>query len=402
MPPSPASPQPVVFDERFLATPFATYARLRADSPVHRAITPDGSPIWLVTRYADVRTALADSRLSVDKAHSRTGYQGFSLPPALDANLLNRDGTDHARLRGLMNQAFTPRRVVALRSRIRAIADDLVAALPPGGQVDLMQTWAAPLPITVICELLGVPGEARPDFRAWTDDLLAPDPDRPGSARRALAALHEFLLDLVAAKRGDPGADLLSALITARDEQDRLTEDELTSMAFMVLFAGYENTVNLLGNGMAALLAHPEQRESLQAEPDRIPAAVDELLRFDPPPQLAIRRFALTDLDIGGAHIPAGDTVMLSLASAHRDPEVFTEPDTLDLTRGCPASIPHLAFGHGRHFCPGASLARLEAEIGISTLLRRFPRLEPAVDVTELAWRPSWRNRGLRSLPVRL
>ncbi|MBA8827828.1 hypothetical protein FHX42_005235 [Saccharopolyspora lacisalsi] len=394
-----SSPVPVAFDAAFLAAPYATYARLRAQAPVHRAHTPDGSPIWLVTRYNDVQAALADPNLSVDKQHSTTGYAGFSLPPALDANLLNRDAGEHARLRGLVNQAFTPRRVQQLRPRIQHLADELTATLPDG-QVEMMQAWAGPLPITVICELLGIPPDQRPNFQAWTDRMLAPQTS--DDVRGGVAALHEYLLELISSKRRAPGSDVLSDLIAARDAGDHLDENELVSAAFVILFAGYENTVNLLGNGLAALLTHPEQLAALRARPERIPAAVEELLRFDPPPQLAIRRFALTDLELGGMTIPAGDTVMVSLASAHRDPRAYSDPDTLDIDRGCPAAPTHLGLGYGRHFCLGAALARTEAEIALTTLLRDCEDLRLAVDPAELAWRPSFRNRGLIRLPVAL
>ncbi|WP_223839493.1 cytochrome P450 [Saccharopolyspora pogona] len=247
----------------------------------------------------------------------------------------------------------------------------------------------------MICELLGVDAADRPDFRSWTDGMLAPE--TPGQARDALRALYRYLLDLIAAKRANPGADFLSTLIELRDEQDRLSEDELTSAAFLVLFAGYENTVNLLGNGLAALLSRPSALA--QARRGISPTTVDELLRFDPPPQLAIRRFPVADVEIGGVTIPAGETVLLSLVSAHHDPDRYAEPDHLDLGR---EDNPHLAFGHGPHYCLGASLARMEGEIGFGALLSRFPNVALTVTEEELQWRNSFRNRGLRTLPVTL
>ncbi|MQA07069.1 MAG: cytochrome P450 [Pseudonocardiaceae bacterium] len=384
-------------DAEFLADAFAAYARLREQCPVHRAVAPDGAPVWLVTRYAEVRAGLTDPRLSLDRENSRTGYRGFSLPAALDANLLNMDPPEHARLRRILTQAFTASRATPSRSRVQAIADELLDALPAHGSTDLLDSFAAPLPITVICELLGVPERDRADFRDWSDAMLAPDPEKPDLARDAVLSLHQFLIGLLADKRAAPADDLLSALVTAGDEHDRLSEEELTSAAFLVLFAGYENTVSLIGNGVAALLSRPAALAKLRAEPESLPSAVHELLRFEPPPQLAIRRFALWDLEIGGHTIPAGDTVLLSLASANRDTAEFAEPDTLRLDR---ADNRHLGFGHGPHFCIGASLAQLEVEIGIGTLLRRLPDLALAVPSAELEWRPSFRNRGLRRLPV--
>ncbi|KAA5837231.1 cytochrome P450 [Saccharopolyspora hirsuta] len=383
----------IEIDSTFVTEPRATYARLREQGPVHRATAPDGTSIWLVTRYADVRAALADPRLSLDKANSTGGYRGFSLPPALDANLLNMDAPEHTRLRRIIGKAFAPRRIEPLRPRVQQLADALLDGL--SGEADLMPAYCGPLPIAVICELLGVGEADRPDFRAWTDGMLAPE--SPEQARDALTALHRYLLDLIAAKRADPGADFLSTLVELRDEEDRLTEDELTSAAFLVLFAGYENTVNLLGNGLVALLTDPAALA--RARQGITPTAVDELLRFDPPPQLAIRRFPKEDVVIGGVTVPAGETVLLSLVSAHHDTDRYPDPEHLDLDR---ADNPHLAFGHGPHYCLGASLARMEAEIGLNALLTRFPNVALAVPEPELQWRNSFRNRGLRTLPVTL
>ncbi|TDD54323.1 cytochrome P450 family protein [Saccharopolyspora elongata] len=385
----------IEIDSAFVTAARATYARLREEGPVHRATAPDGTSIWLVTRYADVRAALADARLSLDKKHSGGGYRGFSLPPALDANLLNMDAPEHTRLRRIIGKAFAPRRIEPLRPRVRQIADELLDALAGQREADLMPAYCAPLPITVICELLGVDAADRPDFRSWTDGMLAPE--TPDQARDSLKALYGYLLELIAAKRANPGADFLSSLIELRDEEDRLSEEELTSAAFLVLFAGYENTVNLLGNGLAALLTRPSALA--EARSGVTSATVDELLRFDPPPQLAIRRFPVTDVEIGGVTIPAGETVLLSLVSAHHDPDRYADPERLDLDR---ADNPHLAFGHGPHFCLGASLARMEGEIGFGALLSRFPDLALAVPEEELQWRNSFRNRGLRTLPVTL
>ncbi|WP_285583241.1 cytochrome P450 family protein [Actinoallomurus iriomotensis] len=387
--------RPVEIDGEFVTAPRATYARLREQGPVHRALAPDGTRVWLVTRYEHVRQALADPRLSLDKAHSSGGYKGFSLPPALDANLLNMDPPAHTRLRRVVAKGFTPRQVERLRPRVQDIADELLDALDGRDEVDLLPAYCAPLPINVICDLLGVDAADRRDFRSWTDGLLAPD--TPQQARDALSSLYRFILDLIAARRAAPGEDMLSTLVRLRDGEDRLSENELTSAAFLVLFAGYENTMNLLGNGLVALLTRPDALARARA--GLTPAAVDELLRFDPPPQLAIRRFPVADVELGGVTIPAGETVMLSLVSAHHDPDRFPDPERLDLDR---ADNPHLGFGHGPHYCLGASLARMEVEVGVGALLRRFPHLALAVAEDDLHWRNSFRNRGLRTLPVTL
>ncbi|BBC36593.1 Cytochrome P450 [Streptomyces graminofaciens] len=379
--------------------PHTAYARLREAGPVHRIIGPDRLPVWIVTRYADVRQLLADPRLSLDKTHRLPGnYRGFSLPAALDANLLNMDPPDHTRIRRLVAQAFTPGHIERMRPSIQFLADRLLDSVADRGHADLVAEFAVPLPITVICDLLGVPGDSRLDFRAWTDALVAPDPADPDRAKHAVAAMLAYFPQLMADKRRMPGNDLLSDLVNVRDGSDRLTEDELTSLAFLILSAGYENTVQLIGTAVLALLDHPEQLAALRDDPAKIEGAVEEFARFDGPALLAIRRFPVEDVEIDGVTIPAGETVMLSLASANRDPARFRDPDHLDVDR---RDGGHLALGHGIHYCVGAPLARLETQIAVSTLLRRFPALELDVPRDELRWRPSMRARGLVALPVR-
>ncbi|MGF0172347.1 cytochrome P450 family protein [Streptomyces sp. Marseille-Q5077] len=377
--------------------PYDVYRRLRDTAPVHRIAGPDGSPAWLVTRYDDVREALADPRLSLDKQHAAPGtYRGLALPPALDANLLNMDPPDHTRIRRLVGRAFTPRRVEQLRTPVRRTADRLLDALGPHGTTDLIASYAAPLPVTVICDLLGVPDEHRRDFREWTDALVAPDPARPHAAKEAVVAMLGFFTRLLADKRREPADDLLCDLIAVRDtDGDRLGEDELMSLAFLILFAGYENTVQLIGNAVLALLDHPEQLAALREDPSRIPSAVEEFARYDGPALLAIRRFPTEDVTIGGVTVPAGDTVLLSLSAANRDPARFPDADRLDLGRDASG---HLALGHGIHYCLGAPLARAETEIAVAALLDRFPELALADD--DLRWRRSLRARGLLALPV--
>ncbi|MGW4759796.1 cytochrome P450 family protein [Streptomyces chartreusis] len=376
--------------------PHDVYRRLRDTAPVHRIAGADGNPAWVVTRYQDVREALTDPRLSVDKRHAKEGnYRGLTLPPALDANLLNMEAPDHTRIRRLVVRAFTARRVEQLRAPIRETADRLLDALGPHGTTDLIASYAAPLPITVICDLLGVPDRHRRDFRVWTDTLVAPDPSRPQEAKASVVAMLGFFGELLADKREEPADDLLSDLIAVRDEGDRLSEDELMSLAFLILFAGYENTVQLIGNAVLALLRHPEQLDALRADPKRIAAAVEEFHRFEGPALLAIRRFPTEDMTIGGVRVPAGETVLLSLAAANRDPARFPDPDRLDLSRDTSG---HLALGHGVHHCLGAPLARAETEIALTALLERFPEL--ALADGEPRWRRSLRARGLLALPV--
>ncbi|WP_371667121.1 cytochrome P450 [Streptomyces sp. NBC_00289] len=399
MPTTTPGHSPLVDPAELIADPYSVYARLREAGPVHRITGTDGLPAWLVTRYDDVRQAFADPRLSLDKRNAAPGgYRGLALPPALDANLLNMDPPDHTRIRRLVSKAFTPRRVELLREPIRKTADALLDAFAPLGRCDLISSYAAPLPITVICDLLGVPMDGQQDFRSWTDALVAPDAARPEKAKEAVRAMLAFFTELLAAKRAAPTDDLLSALIAVRDDADRLTEDELMSLAFLILFAGYENTVHLIGNAALALLSHPDQLAELRTDPGRLGPAVEELARYDGPAPLAIRRFPTEDVTIGGVSIPAGETVLLSLAAAHRDPRRFSEPDRLDIGRDATA---HLALGHGIHYCLGAPLARMETEIALAALLDRFPGLALDLPPDGPRWRPSMRAHGLLSLPVR-
>jgi hypothetical protein len=374
----------------------AVAARLHAlPDGVYCAELPNGARVWVVSRYDDVKALLADPGLALDKRASRAGYQGFGMPPALEANLLNLDGADHARLRRLVTGAFTARRVDALRDRIQdtsdALIDELSKGQPDSGQVDLLETYAAPLPIAVICELLGVPPEQGAILRSCTQVLLAPGKFGPADLAATLGRIVKLLGGLIAAKRDAPADDLLSAMIAARDGDDRFSEDELLSLAFLILFAGYENSVHLITAATARLLTHPEQAAALRAEPSaHTPAVqqlVEEFLRYDQPSTAAIRRFPLDDIRIGDTVIPAGDTVLLAHSAAHYDPE---------------AGSGHLAFGHGPHYCLGAPLARLEARIALWTLFHRLPDLALAVPEQDLTWKADHRQRVLTALPVTL
>ncbi|MDN3053976.1 cytochrome P450 [Streptomyces sp. SRF1] len=382
---------------------YPALAALREAGPVHRIVGTDGRPAWLVTRYEDVRRLFADPRLALDKRHAAPGsFSGFSLPPALDANLLNMDPPDHTRVRRLVVKAFTPGRVERMRGPVRRIADELLDAIESDGRADLLAAYAGQLPIIVICDLLGVPQGDRRDFRAWSDALITPDPARPRAAKEAVGSMLRFYTGLIAKKRAEPGDDLLSDLIRVRDDEtgdgdDGLTEDELTSLAFLILLAGYENTVHLIANSVLTLLDHPATLQELREDPSGLPAAFDELARYEGPAPLAIRRFPLEDIEIGGVTVPAGETVLLSVASAHRDPAHFQDPDAFNPHLGRSG---HLALGHGIHYCLGAPLARMETETALAALLQRFPGLRLDVPREELRWRPSIRARGLISLPV--
>ncbi|MCW2860261.1 MAG: Cytochrome [Actinoallomurus sp.] len=397
--------EPAVFpyhDPAFLADPFPFYRTLRGQGPVCRVVTVRGIEGWLLTRYEDGLAALSDSRFSSDLLDATDTRLLDQLPSAERESFLRsmiRVGPpDHTRLRRLVSTAFTARRVAALRPRVQEITDGLLDAVLPAGHADLVADVALPLPVTVITEMLGVPLEDREGFQEWTDTLLAQDPEHfdkdvtDGAWRKMWA----YLEDLLAAKRRRPADDLLSALITARDDEQRLEEDELVSMAFLLLVAGYITTVNLIGGGVAALLAHPQQLKLLRDDPGLLPGAVEEFLRYDGPVNPGLVRFPTEDVKIGGVTIPRGATVLIATAIADRDPAQFTDPDRLDVTRTPGA---HLAFGHGAHYCLGAPLARLEGEIAIGAILRRLRDLALAVPPEDLRWQVA-SLRGPKALPV--
>ncbi|MFJ5803752.1 cytochrome P450 family protein [Streptomyces decoyicus] len=389
-------PQP--FSSADFDDPYATYARLRDESPVHRIALPDGSPVWLVMREAEVRAGLADARLSVNKQRSGTGYKGFSLPPALDANLLNIDAADHLRLRRLVSKTFTPRRIQSLQDSIQDAADELATVIErqlDEGAVDLVAEYASPLPLMVIGNLLGVPEQDHKPFADWVATMFAPK--GPADLEQAVDHIHHYLLRLIEQLRQNPDDRLLSALIAVRDEDDRLTEDELVSLAFLILFAGSESTQHVISGGMLALFENPAQLQEIRNDPGLLDEAVEEILRYAHPNHTAVRRFPLQDIVIAGTSIPAGDTVMLCLASAHRDPSRYPDPDRFDIHR---QNKSHLALGLGIHYCLGAPLARLELRIALDTMLRRFPGLTLNVPADQLCWRSSFRSHVLKSLPV--
>ncbi|MFB6979665.1 cytochrome P450 family protein [Streptomyces scopuliridis] len=410
----PVTPAPELFTWEFAADPYPAYAWLREHSPVHRTALPSGVEAWLVTRYVDARQALADARLSKNPTHhagpahakGKTGIPG-ERKAELMTHLLNIDPPDHTRLRRLVSKAFTPRRVAEFAPRVQELTDRLIDDFAAKGEADLIHDFAFPLPIYAICDLLGVPREDQDDFRDWAGMMLRHSkPGHAGGPRggvgRAVKKIRGYLADLIHRKRADPGDDLISGLIRAGDHGEHLTENEAAAMAFIILFAGFETTVNLIGNGMFALLRHPEQRALLQrslaaGETGLLATGVEELLRYDGPVELATWRYATEPLTLGGERIATGDAVLVVLAAADRDPERFTDPDTLDLSR---RDNQHLGYGHGIHYCLGAPLARVEGQTALATLLTRLPDVRLAGDPADLRWRGGLIMRGLRTLPV--
>lgn len=381
---------------------------MREESPVHLQPGLDGeTPIWFVTRYDDVVTVLTDNerfvvdaKLALTEDELRAMDEASPLPndDRVNTNLLTMDGEDHRRVRQLVAKAFTPRMVERLRPRIEEIADDVVDRVAAEGRMELVDDFAFPLPIIVIAELLGIPAEDRDRFRVWSNSFLLP-PLTDELREQFLRHTDEFVayLDVLFAKRrAEPSDDLLSALVQAEEHGDRLSENELYSMAVLLIVAGHETTVSLITNAVLALLGQPDELGRLQADPSLMRNAVEELLRYDSPVQ-GSRRIVLEDHRVRDVMIPAGTVVVTSLGSANHDPAMFgPDADQLDLRR--PNAPRHLSFGSGVHHCLGASLARLEAQVALGTLVRRFDDVDLATDV------PAWNNRivlrGLDTLPV--
>jgi cytochrome P450 len=385
------------FDEdSYYRDPLGFFARLRESRPVAPVRMPGYGRVWMVTRYADVRTVLTDPRLAKD-VHRWPGG-GRTRPSeatGVYAHMLHADPPDHTRLRRLVQKAFAPRRA-ALRPRAAEIAagllDELAAA--PGGVTDLLGAYARPLPIAVLCELLAIPETDR----AWIAAAVAAYDDHAQQDRleRELAA---YFAELIAARRSEPGDDLVSALVRDSGAAGGLTGNELISTVFLLVMAGFDTTVNLIASGTLALLTHPGDKTRLRQDPSLLPAAVEELLRFTNPVNHANDRFTTQDVPVGDVVIPAGEWVFPAISSANRDPAQFPDPDRLDLGRDTSG---HVAFGHGIHHCLGAPLARMEAEVALGALLARFPRISLALPPSELRWRPVSLMNGLDSLPVRL
>lgn len=384
----------------FIQDPHELYHRLRAQAPAHRVVLWGGRQAWLVTRYAESRAALADPRLSKDWRKSLAmlpwGAHGPHRSP-LNNHMLMNDPPDHTRLRKLVTAAFTAPAVQALRSDILRIADELldqISAAP--APVDLMQAYALQLPLRVIGELLGVPARDADRFQARIQPLMTSAD--PAELRSAEDEVADLLAELIALKRELPTDDLLSSLVHMADSGDRLSQDELVATALLLIVAGYETTVNLIGNSILALLRNPSQLAGLRADLSLLPCAVEEFLRFESPLNLATARFSTEAVQVGDVEIPAGQLVFIALLAANHDARRYDEPDRLDVTR---TPNPHLAFGHGIHHCLGAPLARLEGEIAIGRLLTRFRRITLDTGAA-LQYRSSTLMRGLTTLPVRL
>jgi cytochrome P450 len=391
-----------------LDDPFPLFAQVRQLGPVHAVTLADGHDAWLVVRYEEAHVALNDARLSKDMhAALATGSAVVAegLPgPAFARHMLTVDPPDHTRLRRLVSAAFSPRRVEALRPRIQTITDDLlddIAVQGADSRIDLIRTFAFPLPFTVICELLGVPQRDRSALGEGFTKLLVPTstPAEYAAAKDASDTVVAMLGALVEAKQRAPGDDLVSGLINARDGEERLDSRELLSTIFQLIVAGHDTTASLIGNSLVALFRNPDQLLQLRADPTQIPRAVEEFLRFDAPVPHSTFRYTVAPLNLGGVAIPAGAQVIICLAAANRDADRYGSPEELDLDRD---GARHLAFGHGIHHCLGAPLARIEGQLALGSILRRYPELSLAVPVEELHWGhgDGLVLRGLSELPV--
>jgi cytochrome P450 PksS len=390
---------------QFKADPFPYYAGLRAHEPVCKVPLPDGTHAWLVTRYDDVAMVLRDERF-VKNRFDVMSYEQLKRQPwipkmflPLLRNMLDVDPPDHTRLRALVQKAFSPRLIDDMEGRIASLAEELLDRVAGRGRMDLVRDFALPIPTTIIAEMLGVPVRDRHKFHRWSSRLISAN-SRHGilMAIPSTWRFMRYIRKMIAARRERPNDDLVTALVQARDEGQKLSDDELVAMIVLLIIAGHETTVNLIASGTLALLTHPDQLERLRGDPALIKPAVEELLRFTSPVETATERFAREDVTLGGVVIPKGETVFAVIASANRDEWQFPDPDRLDIGR---EPNRHLAFGLGIHFCLGAPLARLEGQLALGALVTRFADLRLAVEPSTLRWRPGLVLRGLRSLPVR-
>ncbi|WJH29383.1 cytochrome P450 [Paenibacillus sp. CC-CFT742] len=388
--------QTTFFTKEFTQNPYPVYEKLRETDPVFKVMFPHGEFGWIITRYEDAVEVLKDQRFSKDVA-KRYGPENQTV---FVNNMLFSDPPDHRRLRGLVQKAFTPKLVADMRSHIQDIADDLLNKIGSRDKMNLIDEYAFPLPIIVISEILGVPVEDQDKFRVWSNSIIdASSSDHAEMFEQHAKEFTEYLTDWFAKVRKNPGKDLISQLVIAEESGQQLTENELLGVVSLLIIAGHETTVNLIGNGVLALLEHPEQRDLLIQKPELIHNAVEEMLRYNGPVEFSTSRWALEDVEFRGQNIAKGELVIVALDSANRDTEKFKDADIFDITR---EKSQHLAFGKGIHLCLGAPLARLEGEIAISTLLARYPEMQLQTDVTELEWRPGMIVRGLKELPVQL
>jgi cytochrome P450 len=398
-----------IVSREFKANPYPFYAQLRAEAPVYQTLLLNKQPVWLITRYDDVMMILKDNQRFVKNPRNAKSAEQIKkmpwMPPMLKPftlNLLDQDWDDHARLRALVHKAFTPHLVEQMRRRVETLAGELLDTAQRKGHMDIIADYAVPIPLTVISEILGINATDQQKFYNWSKSLLSISSS--GALGFLLSipnimAITRFLRGIFKERRANPQDDLLSALVQAEEAGDKLSEDELLAMVFVLLFAGYETTVNLIGSGTLALLENRDQLNLLRQRPELSKNAVEELLRYVSPVEQATERYAREDIKLHGVTIPKGDLVFAVLASANRDEQQFEHGDRLDITR---ENIRHTSFGQGVHYCMGAPLARLEGQIAIQMLVERLPNLRLNTAPETLRWRPTMNVRGLEALPVAL
>jgi len=399
----------IIWSDSFTQNPYPAFQRFREHSPIEPMTMPNGQKAWMIFKYEIAIAALKEGRFIKDaskfineEAREERSKQSVAYQnPFVSRHMLNVDPPDHHRLRSLVQKAFTPRMVANLQPKIEAIACDLLDQMKNKETIDLIDTFAFPLPIIVICDLLGIPFEDREQFRMWSNTFVEAvnDPERLQKISSALEDFSKYIDDFVDSKQHNLKDDLISHLIKAEENGDQLTKLEVRSLIFLLIIAGHETTVGLIGNGVFTLLQHPEQLDKLNKDQTLIDSAIEEMLRYEGPVEFTSTRWAAEDLTFYGQPISKGELVLIALSSADHDPEHFQDPDTFDITR---RYNQHLAFGKGIHHCLGAPLARLEGKIAILALFKRYPHLQLIAETTTLQWRPGLLIRGLKQLPLKL
>lgn len=387
-----------LFTKTFTQNPYPAYSILREEEPVSYVLLPDGQYAWIITRYEDALAALKDQRFIKD--YTKLNESGQEKSSIFTQNMLFADMPDHRRLRGLVSKAFTPKMIADMRERIQEITDELLDDLEGKEDVDLITEFAFPLPIIVICEMLGIPTEDRDLFRIWSNSMIeGSNGEYAEDIQKHMNDFVQYLGKRFAVARDNPGEDLISKLIISEEQGDQLNEQELYGVVSLLIIAGHETTVNLIGNSILALLEHTKQLTLLQSQPELIHTAVEEVLRYNDPVEFSTSRWAGENLEFKGKSITQGDLVIVVLNSANHDPDQFKNPETFDITR---EKSRHLAFGKGIHTCLGAPLARLEGEIAISSFIKRFPDSKLNAHKNDLEWRSGMIVRGVKTLPVSL
>jgi len=399
----------VIWSDSFTQNPYPAFQHFREHGPIEQMIMPNGQKAWMIFNYEAAVTALKEERLIKDASkfinqgakEERSKQSVAYHNPFVSRHMLNVDPPDHRRLRNLVQKAFTPRVVSNLQPKIEAIANELLNHMQGQTTVDIIETFAFPLPITVICDLLGIPLEDREQFRMWSSIFVEAvnDPEQMQKIIPVMEDFSKYIDAFVDSKQHNLQDDLISHLIEAEENGDQLTKLEVRSLIFLLIIAGHETTVGLIGNGIFTLLQHPEQLDKLNKDRTLIDSAIEEMLRYEGPVEFSSTRWAAEDLTFYGQNISKGELVLVALSSADHDPEHFSDPDTFDITR---RYNQHLAFGKGIHHCLGAPLARLEGKIAILTLLERYPHLQFAAEPNALQWRPGLLIRGLKQLPIKL